>query len=297
MKTIRGIITTFLSAALLTISAAPAQAAEVSVFTDVSPSAWYADAVAWGTEQGIITGTSPTTFSPNAPVTRGMFVTLLGRLAGAEVGEPSNMPFTDVAPTAYYAPYVVWASKNHLANGTSKTAFSPENPITREQAACFFYRYGQWLGMDPAVTGTYSGYRDRDQVSCYAREAVAWAVGHDLLQGNSRILDPRGTATRAQIAVILQRAGRVLASPQKDADSPKLARLKALVANCLPSSCRWDPRALDAGWYGPMTLRMNGSLSNIAEGCRYTIAEIHGMPYDVYYITEPVPGEFYCYYG
>ena len=194
-------------------------------------------------------------------------------------------------------PLVAWANENHLAYGTSKTAFSPEDPITREQAACFFYRYGQWLGIDSAVTGTYSGYRDRDRVSGYAREAMAWAVGHDLLQGKNRILDPKGTATRAQIAVILQRAGQVLASPRKDADSPELACLKALVADRLPSSCRWDPRALDAGWYGPMTLRMNGSLSNIADGCRYTIAEIHGMPYDVYYITEPVPGEFYCYYG
>ena len=194
MKTIRRIITLF-SAALLTLSAAPAQAAGVSPFTDVSPGAWFSDAVAWGTEQGIITGTSPATFSPNETVTRGMFVTLLGRLAEAEVGEPSNMPFTDVAPTAYYAPYVAWASKNHLANGTSKTAFSPDNPITREQAACFFYRYGQWLGMDPAVTGTYSDYQDRDRVSGYAREAVAWAVGHDLFQGSNWILDPRGAAT------------------------------------------------------------------------------------------------------
>ena len=294
MKTLARTVIALFTAALLTITA---QAKEITDFTDVRPGAWYYDAVTWGVGEGLFSGTGPNTFSPEMPVTRGMFATLLGRQAGAEVEPPAATPFTDVLPSAYYAPYVTWAYENHLVYGTSKTAFSPEEPITREQAVCFLYRYALWLGMDPAVTGTIAGYRDADKVSPYAQDAMAWAVGHDLLKGSDGLLDPQGKATRAQIAVILQRAGQVLASPETGADSPELAYLKHLVASRLPVSCQWDPRALDAGWYGPIKLSMEGSLSNIAEGCRYTIAEIHGMAYDVYCITEPEPGVFYCYYG
>lgn len=294
MKTLARTVIALFTAALLTITA---QAKEVADFTDVRPGAWYYDAVTWGVGEGLFNGTGPNTFSPKMPVTRGMLVTLLGRLAGAEVEKPADTPFKDVSPAAYYAPYVAWAYKNHVAYGTSQTAFSPEKPITREQAACLFYRYGMWLGMAPEVVGCTDSFTDEGAISPYARKAMAWAVGHDLLQGSNRALDPQGKATRAQIAVVLQRASQVLASPETGADSPELAYLKKLVAYRLPDSCRWDLRALNAGWYGPMKLSMEGSLSNIAEGCRYTIAVIHGMAYDVYCITEPEPGVFYCYYG
>ena len=111
-------------------------------------------------------------------------------------------------------------------------------------------------------------------------------MGHDLLKGNSRHLAPQGQATRAQIAVIFQRTDRVLVPPQSGSDSPKLTRLKALVAKRLPPECRWDERALSAGWYGPMTLRMNGSLENIAEGCVYLLTELDGITYDVCVVSD-----------
>ena len=122
-------------------------------------------------------------------------------------------------------------------------------------------------------------------------------MGHDLLKGNGGLLDPQGKVTRAKIAVIFQRTDRVLVPPQSGSDSPKLTRLKALVAKRLPPECRWDERALSAGWYGPMTLRMNGSLENIAEGCVYLLTELDGITYDVWYLTEPETGAFVCYYG
>ena len=297
MIRIRKLFAVLATVAVALTLAVTASAAEVTDFTDVRPGAWYYDAVTWGVGEGLFAGTGRNTFSPEMPVTRGMFATLLGRQAGAEVEPPAATPFTDVLPSAYYAPYVTWAYENHLVYGTSKTAFSPEEPISREQAVCLFYRYGLWLSMDPEVMGCTDSFTDERAISPYARRAMAWAVGHDLFQGSSGALNPQGKATRTQIAVILQRAGQVLASPETGADSPELAYLKQLVASRLPGSCQWDPRALDAGWYGPMKLSMEGSLSNIAEGCRYTIAKIHGSTYDVYCITEPEPGVFYCYYG
>lgn len=89
----------------------------------------------------------------------------------------------------------------------------------------------------------------------------------------------------------------MLVPPQEGQESPELVRIRALVAERLPVECQWDERALSGGWYGPMTLRMNGSLERIAEGCVYLLTELDGITYDVYCITETEPGSFVCWYG
>ena len=296
MKRVRKALAVALITLMTAMSGIPADAKEVSRFTDVSPTAWYAEAVDWAAREGIFRGTGENTFSPETGMTRAMFVTVLGRMAGVSPTRTSTA-FADIKPTAYYAPYVHWAKENGIVSGTGASTFSPDLLVTREQAACFLYRYALWLGMDPAVTGTIAGYRDADKVSPYAQDAMAWAVGHDLLKGSDGLLDPQGTATRAQIAAILRRAECVLVPPQEGQESPELARIKALVAERLPAECRWDERALSCGWYGPMTLRMNGSLRNIAEGCVYLLTELDGITYEVYCIMEPEPGSYVCWYG
>ena len=108
-------------------------------FTDVSASAYYYDAVLWAVKQGITNGTSATTFSPDATVTRGQTVTFLWRNAGSPAVSGSG--FADVAANAYYATAVAWAAHEGITSGTSATTFSPDNACTRAQIVTFLYRY------------------------------------------------------------------------------------------------------------------------------------------------------------
>lgn len=174
-------------------------------FADVAADAWYADAVQYVYENGMMSGTSETTFSPDLTTTRSMIVTILYRLEN-EPAVTGTTAFTDVAANQYYANAVAWAAQNGIVSGTTATTFAPNNAITREQMAAILYRYAQFKGYDVSVKADLSVYTDAAQVSTYATDAMAWANGAQLITGtNQATLTPAGNATRAQVATILMR--------------------------------------------------------------------------------------------
>ena len=177
-------------------------------FADVAADAWYADAVQYVYENGMMSGTSETTFSPDVTTTRGMIVTILYRLEGSPNLSNENLgyPYADVDANAYYADAVYWARQNGIVSGMSAEQFAPNNAITREQMAAILYRYAQFKGYDVSVKADLSVYTDAAQVSAYATDAMAWANGAQLITGTSvTTLTPAGNATRAQVATILMR--------------------------------------------------------------------------------------------
>ena len=174
-------------------------------FADVAAGDWYADAVQYVFENGMMSGTSETTFSPNLTTTRGMIVTILYRLEGTPA-VTGTTAFTDVAAGQYYADAVAWAAQNGIVSGTSATTFSPDGVITREQMAAILYRYAQYKGYDVTAKADLSMFTDAAQVSTYATDAMAWANASGLISGTSATtLSPAGSATRAQVATILMR--------------------------------------------------------------------------------------------
>ena len=173
-------------------------------FADVADTAWYADAVQYVYENGMMNGTSATAFSPDATTTRAMIVTILYRLEGEPAAEASG--FTDVAANAYYADAVAWAQANDIVNGVSATSFAPDNVITREQMAAILYRYAQYKGYDISASNSLNAFADASQISSYAVAAMQWTNGNGLINGvTGTTLAPQGSATRAQVATILMR--------------------------------------------------------------------------------------------
>ena len=174
-------------------------------FTDVPETAWYYDSVVYVYTHGLMNGTGPTTFQPNAPTTRGMVVTILYRMEGSPEAA-SWSPFGDVDPNAYYAAPVAWAAWNGIVNGYSATTFGPQDRVTREQLAAILYRYAAYKGCEVSQRGDLTQFVDAGQIHTYAREALSWANRMELIQGKGKgILDPRGLAARAQVAAMLQR--------------------------------------------------------------------------------------------
>ena len=177
---------------------------EGTLFADVPASAWYADAVQYVFDNGMMNGTSATQFSPDGTTTRGMIVTILHRLEGEPAAAASS--FTDVAAGSYYEDAVNWAAANGIVNGVSETSFAPNTAITREQMAAILYRYAQFKGYDVSTSGSLGGYADASDISAYAATAMQWANGEGLINGvTDTTLDPQGSATRAQVATILMR--------------------------------------------------------------------------------------------
>ena len=173
-------------------------------FTDVLESDWFYDDVAFAYENGLFAGTSDTTFSPNASMTRAMLVTVLYRLEG----EPSvrgRSGFSDVTFNSYYEDAVTWAADNGIVNGTSTSTFSPNVNVTREQMAAILYRYAQYKKYNTAASSGLNGFTDHASVSGYAAASLEWAVAEKLVNGSAGKLMPTGNATRAQVAAILHR--------------------------------------------------------------------------------------------
>ena len=173
-------------------------------FRDVSKNDWYHDAVAYVYENGLMSGTSRTEFSPNSATTRGMIVTILWRQAGKPVVNYA-MRFEDVASGSYYEEAVRWAASIGVVNGYSETAFGPADPITREQLAAILYRYAKYQDKDVTASASLDSFSDAASVSGYALDAMRWGCGMKLINGANGKLDPTGLATRAQVAAILQR--------------------------------------------------------------------------------------------
>lgn len=173
-------------------------------FTDVSSSAWYADAVRYVYKNGMMNGTSDTEFSPNATTNRAMLVTILHRLENTPSAAASS--FTDVVSGSYYADAVNWAAANGIVNGITATSFAPNTAITREQMATILYRYAQYKGYDVSASNNLSAYTDAANISSYATTAMQWANAEGLITGNTTTtLNPTGNATRAEVATILMR--------------------------------------------------------------------------------------------
>ncbi len=178
--------------------------ASASQFADLTSGSWYYDGVRYALENGLMTGTSARTFAPDRPVTRAMLVTILWRLAGEPYGRVS--PFEDVLPGSWYAQAVSWAYDKGIVTGVTATSFQPGAPVTREQLCAILCRYAALTGKNTAASAPLDAYTDRTQVSAYAEASVRWALQAGLLTGvGDGRLAPRSGATRAQLAVLLQR--------------------------------------------------------------------------------------------
>lgn len=173
-------------------------------FTDVASGSWYEDAVYDVVNKGLFNGVSDTTFAPNFPMNRAMFVTVLDRFNGGTLS--GSHVFTDIKSGSWYDASVGWASSNNIVKGFSATIFGPERTITREQMAVIMYNYAVFKGMDVKTGVAQSSFTDAAKVSSWAKDAVNWASSAGLIQGDSnKAFNPKQTATRAQVAVILQR--------------------------------------------------------------------------------------------
>ena len=181
-----------------------AEAPSALPFTDVSTDDWFFDVVRYVYEQGLMTGTSDREFSPNLTTTRGMIVSILNRLEGGPTAEAAG--FTDVADGDWYADAVNWAASEGIIAGYEDNTFRPNDPITREQLAAMLMNYAAWKGEDVSARADLGGYNDAASVSSWAAETVQWAVAEGLISGMpGNLLEPQGSATRAQVAAILER--------------------------------------------------------------------------------------------
>ena len=172
-------------------------------FTDVKSGNWFYDAVKYAYEQGLMTGTSATTFAPNGTMNRAMIVTVLYRLEKSPAVTGASK-FTDVPAGQWYSDAVTWAAANKIVNGYDETTFGPMNAVTREQMAAILFRYEQVKGLENVtLEENLNRFPDQNKISAYAIHALQWAVGQKIINGNADgTLAPTGTATRAQVAQI-----------------------------------------------------------------------------------------------
>ena len=183
-------------------------------FTDINGH-WAKEHILFAVSRGLFSGTSETTFSPNTTLTRGMFVTALGRLAGINPADYQNRKFTDVKANAYYAPYVNWAASKGIVNGTGATTFAPDNKITREQMAVIMKNYADKMGYSIPKTLEAVTFADNAQISSWAKDAVKAMQQAGVLSGKANnLFDPKGNATRAEAATVLHRFVEIVIDPQ-----------------------------------------------------------------------------------
>ena len=211
--------------ALLLVAVVPMSAMAVwfNPFKDVKTDDWYYEAVQYVNSKGLFNGTGTNEFSPGDSMTRGMFVTVLGKANKLDTSAYGTSKFKDVPANAYYAPYVTWAAEVGVVSGTSATTFSPDNSITREDMAVMLYRYARADGYDTSYEeAKLLDFPDAGKVSEYAQVAMAWAVTHGVLAGSDGYLNPKGYATRAETAQIFYNSDEVLSTK---VDDPTLDRV------------------------------------------------------------------------
>lgn len=190
---------------------APPETEQRASFSDVPQSEWYAGAVDYVYRNGMMAGTSASSFSPGVATNRAMIVSILYRLEGSPAADGGTFP--DVAAGQYYTGAVAWAAANGIVSGGTDGRFRPNDVITREQLAAILYRYAQFKGYTLVPPASLSAFPDADMVSSYAVDAMGWAVAQGLITGTNRgTLDPTGGATRAQAASILMRFCQGLAN-------------------------------------------------------------------------------------
>ncbi|RHV73963.1 S-layer homology domain-containing protein [Butyricicoccus sp. OF13-6] len=175
-----------------------------SDFSDVNLRKWFYNEVNTALENGWFKGLTATKFGPDDGMTRAMLVQVLYRMSGSKAA--STAQFTDVADGKWYAEAIAWASENGIVNGFTDGRFQPDTLITRQQLAAILYRYDTYRGHTPQGSAALDGYADAASVESWAAEAMSWANGNGLVTGvTPTTLVPNGTATRAQVAVILSR--------------------------------------------------------------------------------------------
>ena len=183
-------------------------------FTDVEESDWFYPHVQWAAGSGVLSGTNATTFEPDAPMTRGMFVTALANWEGIDPAQYPGSRFQDVAEGAWYAAPIQWAASWGIASGTGQgdftfdaptlDTFSPQAPLTRQDAVVLLFQYMSALDVEmESASGQLGRFPDGEDTALYARNAMEWAITNQILQGSDGMLLPGGTLTRAQAAAVL----------------------------------------------------------------------------------------------
>ena len=177
-------------------------------FADVNAGDWFYRDVLFSYEKGLMSGMDAAAFAPYANTTRAQIAVIFYRMEGSPAVEGENS-FADVvrgSGTAWFYDAVTWAQQNGIMGGYDNSSFAPNDPITREQLAAIFYRYAQYKGYDTTQGGmAIREFRDYESISDYAMGAMAWAVNTGLVKGDSNLLYPNGTATRAELAAMLHR--------------------------------------------------------------------------------------------
>lgn len=177
-------------------------------FADVNAGDWFYQDVLFSYEKGLMSGMDAAAFAPYANTTRAQIAVIFYRMEGSPAVEGENS-FTDVvrdSGTAWFYDAVTWAQQNGIMGGYGNSSFAPNDPITREQLAAIFYRYAQYKGYDTTQGGmAIREFDDYESISDYAMGAMAWAVNTGLVKGDSNLLYPKGTATRAEIAALFHR--------------------------------------------------------------------------------------------
>jgi len=206
-------------------------------FTDVDTSRWYHTALDYVLTEGYMAGTSDITFEPNGNVSRAMTVQTLYAVAG-KPESTDTCPFTDLTRD-WYKDAVAWAYNNGVAAGMTATAFVPNADVTREQLVTFFYAFAKYQKSERVGKGTLiDNYKDADQVSKYALEAMQWAVAVELISGRTEdTLVPKGTATRAELAQMLYKYCTTIA-PQEEPEEEVYAPVLELYKKALDEN--WD---------------------------------------------------------
>ena len=178
------------------------------VFSDVAETAWYAEGTAESVRLGLITGTGKTTFSPEVPTTRAMFVTMLARFQSSLDGTTridGDSTFKDMTEETWWSASARWAADAGIVKGMPDGTFAPDKPITREQMATMLYRYAEYLGLATGLSAGLSSFPDSGEVRSWALEGMEYAVGSGLIEGSDGSLLPAKDATRAQAVTVFLR--------------------------------------------------------------------------------------------
>lgn len=174
-------------------------------FEDVDAGDWFEDAVDFASSHELFQGVAPTAFAPEEPMTRAMLSTVLWRLEGEESASVLDT-FTDVTDGSWYEDGVAWASEHGIIQGYNSNVFGPNDNVTREQMALMIYRYADYQGMDTTGRAGLTRFTDGAQTSEWAKDALEWALSNGLINGKGNgVLDPTGSASRAEVATVLQR--------------------------------------------------------------------------------------------
>lgn len=202
-----------------------------AAFADVQETDWFHTAVTYAQETELFHGVSATRFAPQETMTRGMFVTVLFNRSGEDPSRYNQQHFVDTPREKWYTSPVEWAAAYRIVNGVRAFRFAPEQPVTREQMVTMLYRYAQATGNDTTVKPSSRKFADAGMVSAYAKTAISWAVGHGILQGDTRNrLNPQGLATRAEAAQMFYNARKLLKGTAVQIEAVSLP---------LPSAIEW----------------------------------------------------------